>query len=282
VNIHGKLLEDLRDQTQRQNAVLDPVAADGDEGGHDVGEPLRVEHHQVLQLLFLVVDDAAGVHQELRRHREGLGDDAALFPPARVGLKVHVLLVLLLYEVVELHPGLGDHHLVLFDDVADGRLQFGDALAGLAADGEGAHHAVEDLLAEALPQVSEDALHGLGAQRLVVQMCPHQEHRGLDAVAGQGLDLAHPVLDARRLRTGQVEDQDVDAVARQEELVGGVEHHLPPQVPAAEGGAPARDFCCFAAEVCRRDGDVPVDFDAVRGQVLLHVHFPFLGFEAAQ
>jgi hypothetical protein len=43
----------------RDHAVLDPFVVEGDDALHDVGQPLRVDHHQVLQPAEGIVE----VHQ---------------------------------------------------------------------------------------------------------------------------------------------------------------------------------------------------------------------------
>mmetsp|Transcript_5090 Transcript_5090/g.18874 ORF Transcript_5090/g.18874 Transcript_5090/m.18874 type:complete len:515 (-) Transcript_5090:102-1646(-) len=164
--------EDVRGEVgDTELSVLDPRVAERDQAGHQVCQPLGVQHHQVVHgrlggrggvcgaAGLSVEDDRADIGEERGARHHLAVWHARLTRPLAVGLPLHLLelhvLALHADVVVEADPRLRDARSepVLRGDLYQLLLQLFDAHAGLAADWHDALQTSVAVLGEVLAHI---------------------------------------------------------------------------------------------------------------------------------
>lgn len=238
VEIFVEGCEDVFDLAVLKNSVFDPVVTEGDQRRHHSRKPLRIKDHKVFQIgLFVVeMDERADLSEELSGQGQLVSFNTTDLGPRLVFVPVGGLDFLGFEKIIEFDPAAVELHLVLvvLGLLGDFQHELRNSISSPAADKadalEETVRGVEVFLLEVGADVGEV---GFCAER-VISVGSDDEDDGLALLLAEGLDGLHPVFDAVVLWTGDVEDQHVHTVGRQEELVCWVKDLLASQVPSVE------------------------------------------------
>jgi hypothetical protein len=208
--------EDVHDAVGGQLAIAHPRIAEADDGRHDVGQPLRIENHQIAQAALSVVkvDQATNGTEELDGIRVLGWKHLALRTPLLERVHVDVLdaveMALIAEQIVQLHPRGRHHHRGTLGTFVDQLSQLGNAFAGFVAD---AHDSAEIRVAiawESLLELGADGCNMLGTAGDIVLACANQNDRCANGVVLHVAQLLKPVADARIARIDQIEHHQED------------------------------------------------------------------------